>query len=457
MSIFGAMRSGISGLFVQSQSMAMISDNIANVNTYGYKTNKAQFSTLVTSQSSPSTYSSGGVQSNIRRNIDEQGLLTASSSSTDIAIDGPGFFAVTDGLSQNTTTGEWEVTGNVYFTRAGEFRPDKDGNLVNAAGYYLTGWKSSGANTFAQTNVFSAFSGINLADQSASPVATDAVTVDANLNSQAATGATFDVPMQIFDKQGTRRTLTITYTKAAAANTWTMAGTVSGGSWLDIDANNDGTTGDNALISGTTSVGLGTVTFNPNGTLASITPSTAAGDITTVNANNQLVFSIDYDDTLATTNDRVQLTVDMGTVNSGNGIVQYDGPSTINDLTQNGKQFGSLTGVSINEYGVFTALFDNGETRELYQVPTVTFNNPNGLQPKTGNVYQQTDYSGLPIAHVPGTGGAGSVSGSSLEASTVDLATEFTDMIVTQRAYSASTKIITTADEMLDELIRAKR
>ena len=147
MSIFGGLRSGVSGLFAQSQSMAMISDNIANVNTVGYKVNRARFSTLVTTQGSESAFASGGVQSSVGREINAQGLLAASTASTDIAISGNGFFAVTDGLTFNTTTGVYEPTGDIFYTRAGEFRADKDGNLVNTAGFYLMGFPRNATDT----------------------------------------------------------------------------------------------------------------------------------------------------------------------------------------------------------------------------------------------------------------------------------------------------------------------
>jgi len=160
---------------------------------------------------------------------------------------------------------------------------------------------------------------------------------------------------------------------------------------------------------------------------------------------------------VGTTPDRVQIDLTLGTINQTDGMTQFDSPNVVNTISQNGKQSGSLAAVTTNELGVVTALFDNGEQRDLFQVPVVTFNNPNGLQPRTGNVYLETDQSGNPVAKISGTGGAGLVAPSTLEASTTDIADEFTNLIITQRAYSANTRIITTADELLDELIRIKR
>ncbi|RED52427.1 flagellar hook protein FlgE [Aestuariispira insulae] len=493
MSLYGALRSGVSGLFAQSQSMAMISDNIANVNTNGYKVSKPRFTTLVTTAASNTQFSSGGVQSVVGRDYDQQGLLQASSVSTDVAISGNGFFTVTDQLTFNSSTGNYDISGDVFYTRAGQFRPDEDGNLVNAAGYYLTGWPRNAANTgYSTTNVQSAFNGINVAATTAAPVPTLNIDLNANLNSGAATNDTFDVPLQVFDRLGTLKTLTITFTKNATANVWDItAALAGGGQFIDPDTDNNsdatmdegagaaaddllidttelstitgtagtwtGTFGD-AALNGTTS-NLGSITFNADGSLSSVDSDLDAGgtDIGFDNSGTTMQILIDHDASTTTAADITAININMGTANQRDGITQNAGTSSLNSFTQDGQAFGTLSGVTINDNGEVTALFDNGSTRQLYQVPITTFNNANGLTQKTGNVFIETDASGTAIAHVANTGGAGLISPSSLEASTVDLAGEFTDMITTQRAYSASTKIISTADEMLEELIRTKR
>lgn len=494
MSIFGGLRSGVSGLFVQSQSMAMISDNIANVNTVGYKVNRPRFSTLVTTQASETLFASGGVQSKVGREIDAQGLLAASTASTDLAISGKGFFAVTDQVTLNSNTNRYEPTGEIFYTRAGEFRADKDGNLVNSGGFFLMGFGRNSTDTgFDVTNVLTAMNGVNVASQSASPVASSEVTLAANLQASTATAGTFDTSIQIFDRQGAQRTLTLTFTKSgASANTWNVTGTLSAGNFVDLDTNNDGTAADvdtgtgsdtagddqlgtaetNAFVNGGdysgnadtaiggTSVNFGSVQFNPNGTLAAVfNGPNGANDNTgfALTGGNTMQVMVDYDGDATTSGDAVAIDINLGSINGSDGVSQFEGTSVINDIQQNGKQFGSLSSVSVDENGVVTALFDNGEQRQLFQVPLVTFNNPNGLDPRTGNVFAQTDKSGQAVVKVANTGGAGQIASSSLEQSTVDLADEFTKLIVTQRAFAANTRIITTADEMLDELIRAKR
>lgn len=490
MSLYGALRSGVSGLFIQTQSLAMLADNIANVNTNGYKLAAPRFSTLVTTASSNTFYSSGGAQSNIAREIDKQGLLQASATSTDIAVSGAGFFTVTDAVSLNTVTNDWDVSGSIFYTRAGEFRADKDGNLVNSAGFYLTGWERNATDTgYDSTNVQSSFNGINVASQSAAPAASQNLDFSANLNSAAATGDTFESAVQVFDRQGAQKTLTLVYTKTATSNEWDIGAIIDVGTFIDPDANNNSAVaGDTAAPAnvitndeiiaenadwgdagaGTTAVpiGLGTITFDAGGAIASLT--SARGNVVGASigmdgnaANGELQLLIDHNGVVGTAgteaDDAVALNINFGTVGGTDGITQFSGSSVLNTFSQDGKQFGSLTGVAINESGEVTALFDNGDSRLLYQVPITTFNNPNGLQSKTGNVFVETDASGAAVAHISGEGGAGQITPNAIESSTVDLADEFTDMIVTQRAYSAATKIITTADEMLDELIRTKR
>jgi flagellar hook protein FlgE len=147
----------------------------------------------------------------------------------------------------------------------------------------------------------------------------------------------------------------------------------------------------------------------------------------------------------------------LGNYNSKDGLQQLAGDYQLNYISQNGNKFGNFAGVQVGEDGIVTALFDNGVTTPIFMIPIASFVNPNGMSALTGNVFQQTDTSGLPTVREAGTAGAGSIAGAALESSTVDLGEEFTSMITTQRAYSAAAKIITTADEMLDELVRIKR
>ncbi len=208
--------------------------------------------------------------------------------------------------------------------------------------------------------------------------------------------------------------------------------------------------------SGTSAIrqnGAGSVTIND----LDLDPSTTSA-VTFDGAGLPTAFNVD-DITIDLTNGAADLAIDFdfGTVGQADGVTQYAAPYNPTFIDTDGAAFGQFSGVTIGEDGLVTALFENGDIRPIFKIPIATFPNPNGLGTNTGNVYNVTDFSGLFFLRTAGTGGAGSVQSNVLESSTVDIAQEFTNMITTQRAYSASAKIISTADEMLDELVRIKR
>jgi len=419
MSIYGAMFSGVSGLNSNSQALGMIADNISNVNTVGYKGTLAQFSTLVTQAPSQTTFTPGGVISRPISSIDRQGLLQATSSKTDVAVAGNGFFVV----NEATAAG---IGNEFFFTRAGSFVPDENGDLVNTAGYFLQGWPLTNGTTLpANTTVLTGVQTVNISSLNGTAQASANVTLGINLPSTAAVTDTHSATVQIFDSLGNAHDLQIDFTKAAT-NDW------------DITIQDPVLAG-TATVSGTVTAAVRNMTFNGDGTPATIT--FPAIDITgwTTGATNSTI------------------TVDAGTVNLADGITQFAGQFSVSQLDQDGLPFGQFAGVSIDTDGIVTALFDNGRQLNIYQLPIALFPNPNGLEAVDGNAYRQTTFSGNLLLQQANTGGAGTVASSALEASTVDLAEEFTRMITTQRAYSASAKIITTADEMLEELIRIRR
>ncbi len=188
------------------------------------------------------------------------------------------------------------------------------------------------------------------------------------------------------------------------------------------------------------------VSFNGDGTPSEFNVDNI--DIQWANGASDQEFTSTADDT--------RIGLFLGNTNVADGMTQFAGSYQINFISQNGAQFGNFAGVSVGEDGVVTALFDNGVTRPVFMIPVATFVNANGMNSLTGNVFIETDFSGMPTVREAGEGGAGAVTGAALESSTVDLGEEFTAMIVTQQAYSAAAKIITTADEMLDELLRIK-
>lgn len=541
MSLYGAMFSGVSGLDAQSQALGTIADNIANVNTTGYKATFARFSTLVTQQATNNSYSPGGVQFNSISEVGRQGLLQSSASPTDLAISGEGMFVV-NAVADPTSSDPY------LFTRAGAFEPDENGNLKNTAGFYLQGWATdaSGTPTATNTAVLGSLEPVNVAGVSGSATATSAIELGLNLPATGAINSTEVTNVQVFDSLGVAHDLTFTWTKSAL-NEWDLAlktptgatnttienssgGILAAAGRLDfasiptdgqtvvitdgsgpaltfefdtnssvsgsniaVDISSSSTTtqvasallaayqsstGDTRLTQGTgadtstllftqSSTGAATV-INSTGAAAitqssnsfTVPATTVSGAAMTFNGNGTPsainIATLRVNNLSSGALDSV-ISLDLGTVDLSDGLTQFSGAYNITFINQNGVQFGTFSGVNISDEGLVVALFDNGETLPIYKIPLVTFANFNGLTAKTGNVYVSSDSSGVPVLRVAKTGSAGAVTSGSLENSTVDLGTEFTNMILAQRAYSATTRIITTADEMLDELIRIKR
>jgi len=442
MSIYGAMFSGVSGISSQSQAMGMIADNISNVNTIGYKTTSASFTTLVTASRSATTFSPGGVTSTPRALIDQQGLLQSSASATDLAISGDGFFVVNTAATPSTTTGTY------MYTRAGSFTTDANGKLRNAANHYLQAWAiDSSGNLPTDRTSLAGLEAVNVNKVTGTAEATTTIEIDANLQSSQASAAYtfgdmsagtvtphFARTLQIVDSKGGQRGLTFGFFRnnALAANQWSV----------EIYANPaTDVTNANGLLN---AAGTSLLAFNTDGTLDTATSNVP----TTLNITTWAA-------ALGIANSSI--TIDWGTNASADGMTQFDAASTLLASNVNGAVFGSLTGVTVSTEGVITALFDNGTRKDIYKVPLSMFPNPNALANESGNAFIATSNSGDFALQEAGNGGAGTVAPSALEASTVDLASEFTDMIQTQQAYSASSRIITTADEMLDELIRLVR
>ncbi len=433
MSLYGALMTGVSGLDANSTAMSIASSNIANVNTVGYKASSANFSTLLAS--AMGNGSNATVTASTAQNITEQGTPTAAASATDLAISGNGFFVVSQkpaaaGASQDQ-----------YYTRAGDFAPDANGNLVNSSGYYLMGWPldSSGALPTDRNDM----TAVNTANLSGKAEATTTISLQANLQSSTTADATytagdmtsgtttpdFQRTINVYDSQGGSQPLQVSY-KKTGANTWAYEVSYQG------TASN---------ISGTNPIAEGTMSFNSDGTLANADTSSAT-------PTGSVNITIPWSASSGLSSQTVSL--NMGTVGSSNGVTQFDSASTMTNSTVDGALFGSLSGVTIDQSGFVTANFSNGLSQKIYQLPLATFTNPNGLQAASGNAYQASAASGVATVSEASTGGAGSIDSNSLEASTVDLATEFTNLITTQRAYEASSKIITTAAQMLDQLMQ---
>lgn len=448
MSINSAMLAGVSGLVANSAALSAISDNIANSNTVGYKQGETDFQDIVTTNTNGArgSYNAGGVLGVTRRLVSQQGDLTQTTSSTDLAIAGQGLFVVTSKADGLVSTDERD------FTRAGSFTRDSQGYLKNTAGYYLQGWLADQNGTIAtDPSDLTKLSSINVSSFGGTAEATTKASVNANLNSDqavqtgAATYATgdlasgkiapdFTVNIPVADSQGGSRTLQMRLLKTDS-NTWKAEIVASPAT--DVNST-DGL------------IASGTVAFTTDGKLdvaKTTLPATlalgASGATATPSWSTALGISAQ--------------TIALDLNQAPGGLTQASSKNVVQSVTTNGATFGNLTGVDIDADGYVTANYDNGVSRKIAQVAVATFPNPDGLRAASGDVFQVSLDSGTFNLKTPGTGGAGKLSPSTLEASTVDLSSEFSGLIVTQRAYSASSKIITTADEMLQELIDIKR
>lgn len=428
MSILGAMYAAVSGLNANSNALGIISDNIANANTVGYKDTSTDFLNLVTQSGITGNYSPGGVRSQPSFDIGAQGAIQGASSPTDLAISGGGFFVVNSDPAGNGGN------GTVSYTRAGNFTIDANGNLVNAAGLYLQGQVLTAAQSQAIANgapptlggtTLGALQTINVNGISGTATPSSNVTIAANLPATGATPETMSVP--VFDSLGVEHDMTLTFTPTATANKWTVAASF---------ANAGATTA-------TIAAGDNVVQFNSDGTLD--------GAATTFNTANALSVAWDPSVTGATTPQTISF--NLGSSGGTNGLSQLGSNFTVSNITQDGVQLGTFSSVSVGKNGLVTANFSNGLSRAIAIVPLATFENPDGLAPQSGDTYLSTADSGLPLLAQGGTGAAGQIEASSLENSTVDIANQFSQLIVTQNAYQANSKVITVSDQMMQALL----
>ena len=440
MSLFGAMNSAISGLAAQSSAFGNISDNVANSQTVGFKRVDTRFVDYLT-VSTQFANEPGAVVARPEYVNNVQGTISQSSSPLNMAIAGQGFFAVSQQTGQ--VNGRSTFDAQQFYTRAGDFSLNKDGFMVNSSGQFLNGWAIDPTTGLANQN---ALSPIQVSQSAYNPVATTQVALAANLPATPAAGtATATSPISsditVYDALGTAHTVTLNWTQ---------------------NARNDWTVSVNAPDAATPAVGGANVQFGP---IASSNP-VPAGTIGQIGAATGSVASAGYGAGTAASLSMVMdfgsgpQTIDLGlgTYGGATGVTQYSGTAfNLQGLTQNGVPPGSFTGVTTQANGDVVVNFDNGQVRAIGQVALITFNNPNGLQRQNGQSFTATLISGTPLIDAVGNNGAGSLVTSSTETSNVDIASEFSQLIVAQRAYSANTKVVTTAEDMLQQTVDMKR
>jgi flagellar hook protein FlgE len=413
---------GVSGLRNHQVRMDVIGNNISNVNTVAFKasrvTFKEAFAQLVQGASRPpgaTTDVAGGtnpIQVGLGMNIGSidllftQGNLETTGVSTDLAIQGDSFFVVSNGSQR-------------YFTRSGNFQLDANGRLVASTnGYVVQGrMAENGALTDAITDIKLPFGQKSAAQQ------TSQVSLGGNLRADAAVGEVRQTSITVYDTQGAKHELTVSFTKldpATNPNSWDYEIAATGA---------DAASFQNAT---------GTLTFNEDGTLQD--PATV-----------DFTFTPD-----GFTADQT-ITVDFGTVDALDGLSQFSSPSTAVLREQDGYTMGNLERISIDNTGTITGAFTNGTTLTLAQIVLADFNNPTGLIRTGDNMYSVSANSGASVLGFASEGSQSVITAGALEMSNVDLAQEFTNMITAQRGFQSNARVITAADEMLNELVNLKR
>jgi flagellar hook protein FlgE len=410
--MIASLYAGISGLSANATAMTVIGDNIANVNTTAFKSNRSHFANILSTSLGGEAATAG-----VGRGVEfwgvnaqwTQGSIENSSSATDLAVNGKGFFMVEDSSGSN------------FYTRAGNFTFDKSGYLINPDGMQLQGYAiDANGNIGSITDIYIP------GERISPPSPTTEFDFDINLNSGAVAGDTYTTAQTMYDSLGNAIPTTFTFTRQAAAQTWTVTGSIPT------------TAGTGITFGGSPSMN---VVFDASG--AMITP---AADVT-VN--------------LALTNGATPLSTTWKMLDASGAslgdITGYASQSGTTFQYQDGYPAGSLRSISVDESGVVTATYSNGEMTPMFQVALVDFPSYDGLTKMGRNLYAESIASGQALPGVAGTGRLGSVAPSSLEMSNVDLAEEFVKMITTQRAFQANSRVITSSDEILQELINIKR
>jgi flagellar hook protein FlgE len=417
MGIYSMMRTSASGMAAQANRLGTVADNIANVNTTGYKRASTEFSSLIL-ESGTAEYVSGGVESRIRHAVSEQGSFKFTTSSTDLAVKGDGFFVVSDSA------------GQPFLTRAGSFVRNADGDLVNAAGFKLMAYQLSGGTPSIVTNGTAGLEAVNIGSLAlqASPSAagelslnlpaTATVVAAANLPSANAATATY-----------TGKTSLVAYDNVGAEVTLDIYATRSAGGW-EIAAFNHAAAGAGGGFPYTSGpLASTTLTFDATGHLATASPTSLSLTIP-----NGAAFTLDMTQTS-------QLATDYTVLNA---VVDGNAPS-------------GVQGVEISDDGLLSAVFQNGTRMAIYRIPLANVPSPDNLEALAGNVYRVGVEAGDINIGFAGSSGYGTVVASALEQSTVDLASELTTMIESERSYTANSKVFQTGAELMDVLVNLKR
>ena len=412
--MFPVFNTALSGLSAMAEAVDVVGNNLANLNTTGYKASNISFHDLMSIQmgANGSQVGTGVSAPDLSRSF-SQGAIQATTGAFDAAVQGQGFFVVQS------------PAGQQLYTRAGNFNLDATGHLMTATGEYVQGWNANAGvlnPTGAVSNIVVPINGVNPAKPTAN------MSFNLNLNSAGVVGATsgtYAVPMQVVDSQGGTHTVTVTFTKSDN-NKWDYS--------VDVPAAD-------LAKGGTTQLAKGTVSFGADGQLDPKTATPVAIKLTGL------------------ADGAADQTVNWNIMNpDGTGTVtQFAQSSGVAASTQDGVMAGQITSVGLANGGLVVAKYSNGAQQVIGQVAVASISNPDSLAAVGNNEFTTTPSSGSPSIGAANTGGRGSIIANSLESSTVDIGTEFTQLITFQRSYGADSKVVTTGDTMLQDLMQTIR
>lgn len=418
MSLYGMMRTGVSGMNAQANRLSTVADNIANSDTTGYKRSSAEFSSLIM-PGTGGAYNSGGVTTTIRSAISTQGVMTYTTSVSDLAVNGDGFFVVQD------------ASGTPYLTRAGSFVPDAQGRLVNAAGYQLMAYDYANGDPAATANGFEGLVPVQISDQEMTATPSTEGIFSGNLPAGATPVAAGSLPstnsataqytsktsLVAYDNLGNKKLLDVYFTNTGAG-TWEVA----------VFDQSKATPGTSFPYTGGA---LGT---------ANLTFDTTTGKLT--GATTGVSFTVPGGQTL---------NLDLAK------LTQLGAGFTVADAKVNGNAPSSIQKVQIGQDGIIYAQFADGSTKALYKIPLADVQSPDNLTAMPGNIYVESTDSGAVHIGFANEGKLGSIVSGALENSNVDIAEELTNMIAAQRSYTANSKVFQTGSDLMDVLVNLKR
>jgi flagellar hook protein FlgE len=402
----------LSGLTASDTALATISNNLANLNTTGYKDTTVNFQDLFyqllgsNGSGDQLQVGAGAAVSSINTNF-SGGSVQGTGVDTDVAINGNGFFVVQNG-------------SNTYYTRAGDFTQDSSGNLVTADGFQVMGYPA----TNGVVNANGGLTPIQLPmGMINAPSATSSVSIAANLSSDVTASGSYNTNITVYDSLGTSHVLSVNFTRSSTGwnyNATLPSSEITGGTGTD------------------TTVATGALTFDSSGNLTSTTPIAVS-----VSGLADGASTLAFNWNLASA--------------SGTGLItQVSGASSTSSTTQNGYASGSLTSFSIGADGTILGAFSNG-TKVLGQIALANFANLQGLTKEGNNNYSANISSGSAVIGSPGTSSLGSLTGSALELSNVDMSTEFSNLIIAERGFQANAKSVTTFDQIAQDTINLIR